>query len=97
VVEEFLLEHGHCPVRSRLVAWLLAIAVPPPVVDAAANTGLPPRPPTRSSNLARVLALQIALGISTSFSWFHCRLPPRTRRAPYSFFAAALNVAHALR
>jgi cytochrome c oxidase assembly protein subunit 15 len=80
----------------RLLAWALAIAVPllwwrsrAPAVPARARAG--------ASALVALTALQIALGIATLVHAVPLGLAAAHQAGAVLMFAAALNVAHALR
>ena len=81
----------------RLLAWALALAVPllwwrirrHPAAPRAARTG--------ASVLLALLVLQVALGISTLLLRVPVTLAAMHQAGAVLLFAAALNVAHALR
>jgi heme a synthase len=81
----------------RLVAWLLAIAVPLLWWMLRKTPGLPPRARRGAAILFALLALQIALGISTLVLVVPLPLAAAHQAGAVLVFAAALNVAHALR
>ena len=67
------------------------------MVEAAATPGLPPRARSGATLLLALLALQIALGISTLLLVVPLPLAAAHQAGAVLVFAAALNVAHALR
>ena len=82
----------------RLIAWLLAILVPRALVEAAADgEACRARAQRRDAAARRSLALQIALGISTLLLVVPLPLAAAHQAGAVLVFAAALNVAHALR
>jgi len=81
----------------RLVALLLAIAVPLLWWMLRRTPGLPPRSRRGAAILLALLALQIALGISTLVLVVPLTLAAAHQAGAVLVFAAALSVAHALR
>jgi cytochrome c oxidase assembly protein subunit 15 len=81
----------------RLIAWLLAIVVPVLWWKLRQTPGLPPRARNGATLLLGLLALQIALGISTLVLAVPLPLAAAHQAGAVLVFAAALNVAHALR
>ena len=81
----------------RLIAWLLAIAVPVLWWKVRRTAGVPPRARSGATLLLGLLVLQIALGISTLVLVVPLPLAAAHQAGAVLVFAAALNVAHALR
>jgi cytochrome c oxidase assembly protein subunit 15 len=81
----------------RLLAWTLALAVPALWWKLRSTPGLPPRARSGANLLLALLALQIALGISTLVLVVPLPLAALHQAGAVLVFAAALNVAHALR
>ena len=80
----------------RLIAWLLAIVVPLLWWKVRMGGGLPPRARSGATLLLALLALQIALGISTLLLVVPVPLAAAHQAGAVLVFAAALNLAHAL-
>ena len=80
----------------RLIAWLLAIVVPILWWKVRTGDGLPPRARNGATLLLALLALQIALGISTLLLVVPVSLAAAHQAGAVLVFAAALNLAHAL-
>ncbi len=81
----------------RLFAWLLAVLVPALWWKMRAVEGLPARGRSGGNLLLALLALQIALGIATLLLVVPVPLAAAHQGGAVFVFAAALNVAHALR
>jgi cytochrome c oxidase assembly protein subunit 15 len=81
----------------RLIAWLLAIAVPVLWWKLRRVPDLPRRARNGATLLLGLLVLQIALGISTLVLVVPLPLAAAHQACAVLVFAAALNVAHALR
>jgi cytochrome c oxidase assembly protein subunit 15 len=81
----------------RLIAWVLAIAVPILWWLVRTTRGLPPRAHAGSYWLLALLAVQIALGIATLVQAVPLPLAAAHQAGAVLVFAAALNLAHALR
>jgi cytochrome c oxidase assembly protein subunit 15 len=81
----------------RLVAWLLAITVPVLWWKLRRAPALPGRARNGATLLLSLLVLQIALGISTLVLVVPLPLAAAHQACAVLVFAAALNVAHALR
>ena len=81
----------------RLLAWALAFVVPALWWKLRANPGLPARARTGGGILLGLLVLQIALGIATLLLVVPIPLAAAHQGGAVLVFAAALNVAHALR
>ena len=82
----------------RLIAWLLALARAAAVVEAAARrAGCRRARAAAATLLLALLALQIALGIATLLLVVPLPLAALHQAGAVLVFAAALNVAHALR
>jgi cytochrome c oxidase assembly protein subunit 15 len=81
----------------RVGAWLLALVVPLLWWRLRATPGLPPRARTGGHLLLALLAVQIALGISTLVLVVPVPLAAAHQAGAVLVLAAALNVAHALR
>jgi heme a synthase len=81
----------------RLLAWLLAILVPTLWWKMRAAQGVPLRARTGGHVLLALLTLQIALGIATLLLVVPVPLAAAHQGGAVLVFAAALNVAHALR
>jgi cytochrome c oxidase assembly protein subunit 15 len=80
----------------RLIAWLLAILVPLLWWRLRSTTGLPRRARVGANLLLALLAVQIALGISTLLLVVPLPLAAAHQAGAVLVFAAAINVAHAL-
>jgi cytochrome c oxidase assembly protein subunit 15 len=83
--------------NHRLLAWLLAIVVPLLWWKLSRTEGLPGRARIGGHALLALLALQIALGITTLLLVVPLPLAAAHQAGAVLVFAAALNVAHALR
>jgi cytochrome c oxidase assembly protein subunit 15 len=81
----------------RLLAWVIAFAVPALWLKLRATEGLPARARTGSHVLLALVAMQIALGIATLLLVVPLHLAAAHQAGAVLVFAAALNVAHALR
>ncbi len=81
----------------RALAWLLAIVVPALWWLLRSIDGLPPRARAGGHVLLALLVLQIALGIATLLLVVPIPLAAAHQAGAVLVFAAALNVAHALR
>ena len=81
----------------RLLAWVLAIVVPLLWWKLVRSEGLPSRARAGGHLLLALLALQIALGIATLVLAVPVPLAAAHQAGAVLVFAAALNVAHALR
>ena len=81
----------------RLIAWLLALLVPALWWKVRAVPGLSSRARFGATLLLALLALQIALGISTLLLAVPVVLGVAHQAGAVLVFAAALNLAHALR
>jgi len=81
----------------RLTAWLLAVVVPLFWWRLRRTEGLPPRARAGGHLLLALLTLQIALGIATLVLVVPVALAAAHQAGAVLVFAAALNVAHALR
>ncbi len=81
----------------RAIAWLLAALVPFLLWKQRSTQGLPVRARIGSHLLLALVALQIALGIATLLFVVPVPLAAAHQAGAVLVFAAALNVAHALR
>ncbi|HYQ98487.1 MAG TPA: COX15/CtaA family protein, partial [Casimicrobiaceae bacterium] len=81
----------------RALAWLLAIVVPVLWWKLQTADGVPPRARAGGHVLLALLAVQIALGIATLLLVVPVPLAAAHQAGAVLVFAAALNVAHALR
>jgi heme a synthase len=81
----------------RLLAWALAVLVPILWWKLRATPGMPARARSGGHLLLALLALQIALGIATLLLVVPVPLAAAHQGGAVLVFAAALNVAHALR
>jgi heme a synthase len=81
----------------RLLAWALAFLVPALAWKLAATGGVPARARTGGYLLVALLAVQIALGVSTLLLVVPLPLAALHQAGAVLVFAAALNVAHAVR
>jgi len=81
----------------RALAWLLAIVVPLVWWKLTQTAGIPVRGRTGAHLLLALLAAQIALGIATLILVVPLPLAAAHQAGAVLVFAAALNVAHALR
>ena len=81
----------------RLIAWVLAFAAPALWWKLRATAGLPSRARSGGLLLVALVALQIALGIATLLLVVPLPLAAAHQAGAVLVFAAALNVAHALR
>jgi cytochrome c oxidase assembly protein subunit 15 len=81
----------------RLIAWVLAVAVPLLWLRLRRIDGLPSRARIGGHLLLALLALQIALGIATLVLVVPVALAAAHQAGAVLLLAAALNVAHALR
>ena len=83
----------------RLLAWVLAFAGAAAVVEARGATAALPSRARAGGHAARsaLLAVQIALGIATLLLVVPLPLAAAHQAGAVLVFAAALNVAHALR
>jgi cytochrome c oxidase assembly protein subunit 15 len=81
----------------RLIAWVLAFAVPALWWKLRVTEGLPSRARTGALLLVAMVAMQIALGIATLLQVVPLPLAAAHQAGAVLVFAAALNVAHALR
>ena len=81
----------------RLLAWVIAFAVPALWLKLRATDGLPGRARAGSHLLLALVAMQIALGIATLLLVVPLHLAAAHQAGAVLVFAAALNVAHALR
>ncbi len=81
----------------RLIAWALALLVPALWWRLRRTEGLPPRARTGALLLCALVAAQIALGIATLLLAVPLPLAAAHQAGAVLVFAAALNVAHALR
>jgi cytochrome c oxidase assembly protein subunit 15 len=81
----------------RVVAWLLAVAIPALWWRLARNHLAPARARVGSRFLLAMLAVQIALGISTLLLRVPLPLAALHQAGAVMVFALAINVAHALR
>jgi cytochrome c oxidase assembly protein subunit 15 len=81
----------------RALAWLLAILVPALWWRLRSVDGLPPRARAGGRALLALLALQITLGIATLLLVVPVPLAAAHQAGAVLVFAAALNIAHALR
>jgi cytochrome c oxidase assembly protein subunit 15 len=81
----------------RLIAWVLAVVVPLLWWRLRRTEGLPSRARAGGHVLLALLALQIALGIATLLLVVPVPLAAAHQAGAVLVFAAALNVAHALR
>ncbi len=81
----------------RLIAWVLAVVVPLLWWRLRRTEGLPSRARDGGHVLLALLALQIALGIATLLLVVPVPLAAAHQAGAVLVFAAALNVAHALR
>ena len=79
----------------RLIAWLLAIAVPV-LWWRLRRTDVPRRARAGATGLLAMLAVQVALGIATLVNVVPV-LAAMHQAGAVAVFALALNVAHALR
>ena len=97
VVEEFLLEHGDRAVRSPAHRVAARDRRAGAVVEGARGAGPAAARAQRRTLLLALLALQIALGIATLLLVVPVPLAAAHQAGAVLVFAAALNVAHALR
>ena len=81
----------------RLIAWMIAFAAPLLWLKVSATDGLPPRARIGGLMLLALVALQIGLGIATLIFVVPIPLAAAHQAGAVLVFAAALNVAHALR
>ena len=81
----------------RLIAWSLALLVPLLWWRLGATTPMPPRVHAARHLLLAMLAIQIGLGISTLLMVVPLPLAAAHQAGALLLFAAALNLAHALR
>jgi cytochrome c oxidase assembly protein subunit 15 len=81
----------------RLIAWLIAFAVPVLWWKLAVTDGLQPRARIGGHLLIALVAVQIALGIATLLFAVPMPLAAAHQAGAVLVFAAALNVVHALR
>jgi cytochrome c oxidase assembly protein subunit 15 len=81
----------------RLIAWALAFLVPALWWKLRATDGLPSRARTGGTVLLVLVAAQIALGIATLLHVVPVPLAAAHQAGAVLVFAAAVNVAHALR
>jgi cytochrome c oxidase assembly protein subunit 15 len=81
----------------RLIAWALAIAVPLFWWQVRRTPALPARGRSGASLLVALVALQVTLGILTLVNVVPLPLAAAHQAGALLVFAAALNVAHALR
>jgi cytochrome c oxidase assembly protein subunit 15 len=81
----------------RLIAWLLAVLVPVLWWRLRTAPSIPARARTGGHLLLLLLVLQIALGIATLLLVVPVPLAAAHQGGAVLVFAAALNVAHALR
>jgi len=81
----------------RLIAWVLAFLVPALWWKLRTTEGLPAGARTGGSMLLALVAAQIALGIATLLQVVPLPLAAAHQAGAVLVFAAALNVAHALR
>ena len=81
----------------RVIAWLLAVLVPILWWKVRTTPALSPRARNGAAVLLALLAVQIALGISTLLLVVPLPLAAAHQAGAVLVFAAALNVAHALR
>jgi len=81
----------------RAIAWLLAVLVPWLWWILRRTRGIPPRALAGGDLLLVLLAVQIGLGISTLVLVVPVALAAAHQAGAVLVFAAALNVAHALR
>jgi heme a synthase len=81
----------------RLIAWLIAFTVPVLWWKLRTTEGLPPRARFGGDLLLALLVMQIALGITTLLLVVPIPLAAAHQAGAVLVFAAALNVAHALR
>ena len=81
----------------RLIAWLTAFIATLLWLKVSATDGLPPRARIGGHFLLILVALQIALGIATLLLVVPIPLAAAHQAGAVLVFAAALNVAHALR
>jgi cytochrome c oxidase assembly protein subunit 15 len=81
----------------RLIAWLLAFAVPAFWWKLRTPRALPARARVGGHALLALVAMQIALGIATLLLVVPIPLAAAHQAGAVLVFAAALNVAHALR
>ncbi len=81
----------------RLIAWALALLVPALWWRLRTTDGLPARARTGASLLLALVAVQISLGIATLLHAVPLPLAAAHQAGAVLVFAAALNVAHALR
>jgi len=81
----------------RLLAWALALLVPALWWRLRTTAGLPSRARSGGSLLLALLAAQIALGIATLLLVVPLPLAAAHQAGAVLVFAAAINVAHALR
>ena len=80
----------------RLIAWLLALAIPLFWWRTRRAPGLPARARTAASLLLAMLAVQVTLGVSTLLMVVPLGLAAAHQAGAVLLFAAALNAAHAL-
>ncbi|HVN35942.1 MAG TPA: COX15/CtaA family protein [Casimicrobiaceae bacterium] len=81
----------------RLIAWLIAFTAPLLWLRVGATEGLPRRARVGGHLLLALVAVQIALGIATLLLVVPIPLAAAHQAGAVLVFAAALNVAHALR
>jgi heme a synthase len=81
----------------RIVALVLAIAVPLLWWRVRTTPGVTPRARTGADSLLAMLALQVALGIATLVNVVPLALAALHQAGPAMVFALSLNLAHALR
>jgi cytochrome c oxidase assembly protein subunit 15 len=81
----------------RAIAWLLAVVVPVLWWKLRTTDGLPSRARWGGHLLVALVAAQIALGIATLLYVVPIPLAAAHQAGAVLVFAAALNVAHALR
>ena len=81
----------------RLIAWVIAFAAPLVWLKVSATDGLPRRARIGGHLLLALVAVQIALGIATLLLVVPIPLAAAHQAGAVFVFAAALNVAHALR
>ncbi|NDP41386.1 MAG: heme A synthase [Aromatoleum sp.] len=81
----------------RLIAWALALIVPALWWKLRSTAGVPSRARVGGHMLLAILAIQVALGIATLLMAVPLPLAAAHQAGAVLLFAAALNVAHALR
>jgi cytochrome c oxidase assembly protein subunit 15 len=81
----------------RLLAWLLALLAPALWWKLRRGAGIPARARTGGNVMLALVAVQIALGIATLLHGVPLPLAAAHQAGAVLVFAAALNVAHALR